>query len=83
MSYKDDVRPYKPGTVSDDEIKAALNMMVNNPQLDTKGGMDNTDGQSLSLVSFQEKHLTYLQCHPKVSPVSYLANLKTMIKIRS
>lgn len=35
------------------------------------------------LVSFQDKHLMYLRGHPQVNPEHYLANLRTMLKIRS
>jgi hypothetical protein len=37
---------------------------------------------AVRMVSFREKHLSYLKQHPKVNPQHYLANLHTMIKIR-
>ena len=35
------------------------------------------------LVSFKERHLFYLRKHPKLNPDHYLANLRTMLRIRS
>lgn len=40
------------------------------------------DTTSVDVVTFREKHLTYLKKHPKVNARNYLANLRTMIKIR-
>lgn len=34
------------------------------------------------LVSFVEKHMTYLNTHPSVDPDHYLANLRLMTRIR-
>jgi hypothetical protein len=41
------------------------------------------DTHSIDVLTFREKHLTYLKKHPKVNARNYLANLRTMIKIRS
>ena len=34
------------------------------------------------VVSFVEKHMTYLNTHPSVDPTQYLANLRLMTKKR-
>lgn len=34
-------------------------------------------------ISFYKRHTDYLNGHPKVNPEHYLANLRTMIKIRN
>lgn len=33
-------------------------------------------------ISFVEKHMNYLQNHPKVDPGMYLANIRLMTRIR-
>jgi len=80
MHTKDIDRPFKPGDVSEEDIREELLQMESNPQLNTKSGFIRDD--ALQIMTFQEKHLSYLREHPKVNPIPYLANLKTMIKIR-
>jgi hypothetical protein len=82
MNLQDLSRPFKPGDVSEDEVKAELVLMENNPELDTPASLAKGDDLPDYLISFQEKHIKYLREHPKVNPAPYLANLKTMIKIR-
>jgi len=82
MNLQSQDRPFKPGDVSEEDIRDELQQMEGDPQLDTKVRLTKEGELSLHLVTFQEKHLTYLKEHPKTNPVSYLTNLKTMIKIR-
>ena len=63
-------------------IAAILCSMERNPGLNTGPVVSHQSGE-IEVVSFKEKHLTYLQQHPKVNARNYLANLRTMIKIRS
>ena len=35
-----------------------------------------------NLISFVEKHMSFLQTHPTVEPTQYLANLRLMTRIR-
>jgi hypothetical protein len=81
MNLQSQDRPFKPGDVSEEDIRDELLQMENNPLLDTRVSLVKED-MSLQLMTFQEKHLAYLKEHPKLNPVSYLTNLKTMIKIR-
>jgi hypothetical protein len=37
---------------------------------------------SIIRIPFRERHISYLKTHPKVNPQDYLANIKTMIRIR-
>jgi hypothetical protein len=82
MNLQDLSRPFKPGDVSEDEMRQELTLMENNPELDTPVSLVKDDDLSVYLISFQEKHMKYLREHPKINPAPYLANLKTMIKIR-
>jgi hypothetical protein len=64
-------------------IVAALKGMERDSLLHTVPVIvQDTPGSAL-VVTFREKHLTYLKKHPKVDPKNYLANLRTMIKKRS
>jgi hypothetical protein len=78
MIIQDYGRPYKPGDVTEQEIRDELD----NPSLDTRLKLSKEEEFSLKALTFQEKHVVYLKQHPKINPNSYLANLKTMLKIR-
>jgi hypothetical protein len=82
MAVRDLHGSYKPGDVSDDEIRTELDSMEHDPKLNTKLSFERDEGLSLQLMTFQEKHLAYLEKHPKVDPIGYLSNLRAMIKIR-
>lgn len=64
--------------IDEDEIRRVLIDMETNLGLKTEAGVNLDD----SPVSFQEKHMAYLRTHPKLNPEHYLANLRTMLKIR-
>lgn len=76
-------RPDKPVKIDDEEIHRLLTLMEDNPTLKTEPGYINQATQFSKLLSFTEKHMTYLKTHPKVNALNYLSNLRTMIKIRS
>jgi hypothetical protein len=82
MIIQDYGRPYKPGDVTEQEIRDELAQMEDNPSLDTRLKLSKEEEFSLKALTFQEKHVVYLKQHPKINPNSYLANLKTMLKIR-
>ena len=79
MRIYDINRPYKPVFLTEEEIKYALKLMEQDATLKTAAL---ADGYSGHLVPFIDKHAGYLRGHPKVNPEFYLANLRTMIKIR-
>ena len=35
-----------------------------------------------NLISFTDKHMNYLNSHPKIDPKQYIANLRLMTKIK-
>jgi hypothetical protein len=74
--------PDKPVAMGADDINQALTDMEEDPGLKTVPSLIKEDPSSMRIVSFREKHAAYLEAHPKVMPQSYLANLRTMIKIR-
>jgi hypothetical protein len=73
----------KPPTMDAEDIKEALEMMENDPSLKTVPFLVKETNTSMRIISFREKHADYLKAHPKVIPQFYLANLRTMIKIRA
>lgn len=64
------------------EIDQALDQMEQDSLLLTEPGHMINSAHTDQIVSFHEKHATYLKTHPKVNPADYLSNLRTMIKIR-
>jgi hypothetical protein len=82
MNLHDFGAPFKPGDFSEDEVRSELELMEDNPELYTPVSLIQDNELSVYMISFQEKHIRYLREHPKINPVPYLANLKTMIKIR-
>ncbi len=83
MNRRDWEIPAKAIHLKEDAIRQELILMENDSDLDTRVSLVKEDGESVRLITFQEKHLGYLQQHPKVNPIPYLTNLRTMIKIRS
>ena len=83
MSRQDWGKPHKIVHMPEEDIRQELKIMEDDPALDTRVSLVKTDGVSFNLMTFQEKHLAYLQKHPKTNPAPYLMNLKTMIKIRT
>lgn len=65
-----------------ESIDQMLSEMEADVLLNTDPIMVKDDEGSARFISFHERHQTYLQTHPKVNPQNYLANIKTMIRIR-
>ena len=83
MSIKHMHKPTKQVHMEEAAIQAALLEMISDSGLKTDlDGFANPSRASAE-TSFYEKHMSYLKSHPKVNPAHYLANLRTMIKIRS
>ena len=82
MNIQDMGKPFKPGDVSENDIREELILMESNPELDTRVSLVRGEDSSFHMMTFQERHIAYLRGHPRVNPAYYLANLKTMIKIR-
>ena len=78
MNIKHIQKNAKPVLIDEEEIRQTLIDMETNLGLKTEAGVTLDD----SPISFQEKHMAYLRTHPKVNPEHYLANLRTMLKIR-
>jgi len=82
VNIKHTQRPDKLVHMGEDEIHEALIGMESDLNLKT-GPSYKTDAlHSTKRVSFQDTHKAYLKGHPKVNPKNYLANVRTMIKIR-
>jgi hypothetical protein len=78
MPFKIDTSQF----LSEEEISQTLTDMEGDELLNTKPIYIRDADDSLRLISFREKHTAYLRLHPKISPQDYLANVKTMIRIR-
>ena len=75
-------KPDKPVFMDEAAINEALDEMEQDELLRTGPVLMQDMGESARMVPFREKHLAYLRTHPKVNPANYLANVKTMIRIR-
>jgi hypothetical protein len=82
MNIRHMQKPDKPIPVEESEIYRQLAEMEQDPGLKTEPGYVNAAIPFSDLLSFSEKHMTYLRTHPKVNALNYLSNLRTMIKIR-
>jgi hypothetical protein len=66
------------------EIHATLQMMAESPLYNTESSYtSNTDQYADSLIPFVDKHMKYLEVHPKLDSTMYIANLRMMTKIKS
>lgn len=68
--------------LSEETVKKMLKDMEADKSLNTSSTLVKDKEGFVWSVSFYERHLTYLQGHPKVDPKKYLTNLKTMAKTR-
>ena len=75
-------KPEKQKFMVEAEIDEALSAMVRDVSLRTDPSYSRADTLHDDLISFVEKHRTYLREHPKINPKQYLANLRTTIRIR-
>jgi hypothetical protein len=69
--------------IDDESIDRILSSMEENDLLDTSRALAKDSEGSLRLVGFHERHTNYLKMHPNVNPQHYLANIRTMIRIRT
>jgi len=69
--------------MTEEEIQEALNEMEQDELLNTGPILVRSAEDSIIRVSFHDRHTIYLKNHPKVNPQDYLANIKTMIRIRT
>ena len=76
-------KPDKATYIDKDQIQEVLIGMEQDDGLQTDLEYVDNTLYSNRVVSFSEKHLIYLRNHPKINPQHYLANLRTMIKIRT
>lgn len=83
MNIKHNPKPDKPNFIADSVVDEMLQRMEEDSGLNTKPVLVRDGSMDLRLVSFKEKHLQYLIDHPKVNRESYLANLRTMTKVRN
>jgi hypothetical protein len=83
MSYRDLYSPKKSKFIEDDEVDQIISDMERDDLLNTNPVYVKDADESICLVTFREKHEAYIKTHPKVDPRTYLANVKTMIRIRS
>jgi hypothetical protein len=79
MNIKHLQKATKPVFMTEAEIYEALVTMEKDVLLNTP---NYRTIDSEEMVAFKEKHINYLKGHPKVNPENYLANLRTMVKIR-
>jgi hypothetical protein len=78
MAFKIDTSDY----LNELEIEQVLCDMEEDQLLNTGPILTRSVDDSVIRISFRDKHTVYLKNHPKVSPQDYLANVKTMIRIR-
>lgn len=65
------------------EIKLALQAMLSDTNYSTEATYSaNTELHEDNLISFVEKHMTYLDQHPAIDARNYLSNLRLMTRIR-
>jgi hypothetical protein len=68
--------------IDEAKICEMLNLMEGDVQLKTSDYHTDDPAYPNNLIPFSKKHIDYLKGHPHVDPEHYLANLRTMIKIR-
>jgi hypothetical protein len=79
MAFKLDTSDF----IDEETIQQILNEMEHDDLLNTGTILMRNAEDSIIRVAFHERHTTYLKTHPKINPQNYLANLKTMIRIRA
>jgi hypothetical protein len=82
MSIKHMSKTHKPVHISEEEVLQSLFNMEQDEGLKTDPEYSSNPLYFDQLIPFAQKHAEYLKSHPKVNPEHYLANLRTMIKIR-
>jgi hypothetical protein len=82
MSIKHMSKADKAVHIDEEQILQALFNMEQDEHLKTDPEYSSNPLYFDQLIPFAQKHAEYLKNHPKVNPEHYLANLRTMIKIR-
>lgn len=64
-------------------IRRALQQMTDESAYNTTPSYSSdSDRYPDNLIPFTDKHMNYLNSHPKLDPTQYLANIKLMSRIR-
>jgi hypothetical protein len=64
-------------------VKDALDQMAKDSMYNTSDSYSANIVQNPdNLISFTNKHMNYLNSHPKIDPNQYIANLRLMTKIK-
>ncbi len=64
-------------------VKEALDTMANDKAYNTSDSYSANIAQNPNnLITFTDKHMNYLNSHPKIDPKQYIANLRLMTKIK-
>lgn len=64
-------------------VKDALDLMADDKAYNTSASYTaNIIQNPNNLISFTDKHMNYLNSHPKIDPNQYIANLRLMTKIK-
>lgn len=76
----------RPGFLLSEEatyIRKQLENMEQDPEYDTRPTYSaNTTLYPDHMVSFSDKHMKYLETHPRVDCIYYVSNLRLITKIR-
>lgn len=63
------------------EVRRKLTAMSQDPAFNTTGGYSaNSELYPDNVISFVDKHMSYLNAHPGVDPDHYVANLRLMTR---
>lgn len=82
MSVRQSQNATKVIFIDEIEIDQILHAMEADSTMNTKPLYVKSELSPDKTISFYKRHTDYLRGHPKVNPEHYLANLRTMIKIR-
>lgn len=82
MDIKHSQKPSKPVFMDEQTIIENLLNLEKDGRFDTSPILARHSSGTSYYISFLDKHTTYLKTHPKVDPANYLANLKTMLRVR-
>lgn len=82
MNFMHTPKPSKPVFMSEDEINEQLTRMESDSSIKSSPSIVQTAPGEAKMKSFTEIHTDYLKKHPKINPEYYLANLRTVLRIR-
>lgn len=76
-------RPWFADTEKGKEIKRKLQLMTEDDAYNTTATYSaNTQLHPDNLITFVDKHMTYLVGHPLLDPDKYLANIRLVTRLR-